>query len=60
MDTESQFHLVAEEHGFIVVFVDGTDDSPSGGGLVALWDSGILRRHLMERRAGDWRVWRRL
>ena len=40
MDTESQFHLVAEERGFIVVFVEGTADSPSGGALVTSWDSG--------------------
>ena len=30
METESQFHLLAEALGFVVVFVQGTDDSPSG------------------------------
>ena len=30
METESQFHLLAEELGFVAVFVQGTDDSPSG------------------------------
>ena len=30
METESQFHLLAEALGFIAVFVQGTDDSPSG------------------------------
>ena len=30
MDTESQLHVLAEEFGFIVIFVDGVPDSPSG------------------------------
>jgi len=30
METESQFHLLAEALGFVAVFVQGTDDSPSG------------------------------
>ena len=30
METESQLHILAEEFGFIVVFVDGVPDSPSG------------------------------
>ena len=30
METESQFHLLAEALGFVAVFVQGTGDSPSG------------------------------
>ena len=30
MESESQMHVLAEEFGFIVVFVDGVPDSPSG------------------------------